>query len=84
VSTEIESDLIFSFTGRQLIIGYVGGAGLGTLAISIDDNDFPPLSQATGKEWTSPQLSHNEEHIVIIIHESGTTVNLDYIGIVTE
>lgn len=80
VSNEIDSDLIFTFTGRQLIIGYVGGAGLGTLAISIGDSDFE-LNQSTGREWTSPQLP-NTDHIVIIFHESGTSVNLDYISIV--
>jgi hypothetical protein len=83
VSTEVDSDLIFTFTGRQLIIGYVGGAGLGTLAISIDDNDFQ-LNQSTGREWTSPQLPETEDgHLVIIFHESGTSVNLDYISIIS-
>jgi hypothetical protein len=79
VSTEIESDLIFSFTGRQLIIGYVGGAGLGNLLISIDDQEFQ-VNQSTGQEWVSPQLP-DAEHFVIIVHDSGESVNLDYINI---
>lgn len=79
VSNAIDSDLIFSFTGRQLIIGYVSQAGLGALAISIDDSEFQ-LNQSAGREWVSPQLP-NAEHDVIIVHDSGASVNLDYINI---
>lgn len=79
VSNTIDSDLIFDFTGRQIIIGYLGGSGQGTLTIYIDDDEFQ-LNQSAGKEWTSPQFS-NEEHFVIIVHENGDSVNLDYISI---
>lgn len=79
VSNTIDSDLIFDFTGQQIVIGYLGGAGQGTLTIYIDDDEFQ-LNQSAGKEWTSPQFS-NEEHFVIVIHESGDSVNLDYINI---
>jgi hypothetical protein len=79
ISNTPDSDVLFSFTGQQLVIGYMGRAGLGTMTISIDDTDFV-LNQSTGREWTSPQLT-NEEHFVILIHETGASVNLDYINI---
>jgi len=79
VSNTIGNDLILSFVGQQIIIGYLGGPGLGSIAISIDDNDFQ-LDQSIGKEWVSPQFT-NTEHFVIIVHESGNSVNLDYINI---
>jgi hypothetical protein len=79
VSNTIDNDLIFTFVGQQIIIGYLGKPGLGSLTLSIDDNDFQ-LDQSAGKEWVSPQLD-NTEHFVIIIHESGASVNLDYINI---
>jgi hypothetical protein len=79
VSNTIGNDLILTFVGQQIVIGYLGEPGLGSMAISIDDDEFQ-LDQSTGKEWTSPQLD-NSEHFVIIIHESGDSVNLDYINI---
>lgn len=80
LSKTIGNDLIFSFTGQRIIIGYLGQAGLGSMAISIDDQEFQ-LNQSAGREWASPQFS-NEEHLVIITHESGQSVNLDYINVV--
>jgi len=79
VSNTIGSDLIFSFTGRQMIVGYLGAPELGSLLVSLDDEEFQ-VNQSAGKEWTSPQLS-NTEHFVIIVHDSGKLVNLDYINI---
>jgi hypothetical protein len=80
-SKTIGNDVIFSFTGEQLVIGYLDQPGLGSIAISIDDNEFQ-LDQSVGQEWVSPQLS-NTEHFVIIIHQSGNSVNLDYIAILS-
>lgn len=79
VSSTIDDDLIFDFTGQQIVIGYLGGSGQGILTIYIDDDEFQ-LNQSTGREWTSPQFTH-EEHFVIIVHESGASVNLDYINV---
>lgn len=81
VSNTIGSDLIFAFTGQQMIIGYLGDTGLGNLLISLDDQDFQ-VNQSTGREWVSPQLP-NTEHFVIIIHDSGESINLDYINVVS-
>lgn len=79
VSDVVGSDVIFSFVGQQIIIGYLSQPNLGSIAISIDDDEFQ-VNQAVGREWVSPQFA-NTEHFVIIIHESGASVNLDYINI---
>lgn len=79
VSNTVGNDAVFSFVGRQIIIGYQGGVGLGTIIIYIDDAEFQ-LDQSAGTEWVSPQLVVGE-HFVIIIHESGASINLDYINI---
>jgi hypothetical protein len=81
VSNMIGNDLILSFIGQQIVIGYLGEPDLGSMTISIDDDEFQ-LDQSVGKEWISPQLD-NGEHFVIIIHESGDSVNLDYINILS-
>jgi hypothetical protein len=81
VSNTIGNDLILSFVGQQIVIGYLGEPGLGSITISIDDDEFQ-LDQSVGKEWISPQLD-NGEHFVIIVHESGDSVNLDYINILS-
>jgi hypothetical protein len=79
VSNQVGSDVIFDFEGQQLVIGYLGGPGLGSLAISIDDDEFL-LNQSAGNKWVSPQFPAGE-HFVILIHEDGSSVNLDYIEI---
>lgn len=79
VSNSVDDDLVFDFTGQQLVIGYVGGSGQGLLTIYIDDDEFK-LNQSSGKEWTSPQYP-NEEHFVILVNEDGGSVNLDYINV---
>ncbi len=79
VSNTIGNDLILTFVGQQVIIGYLSGPDLGSITISLDDDEFQ-VDQSVGKEWASPPLD-NTEHFVIIIHESGATVNLDYINI---
>jgi len=79
VSNTIGNDVTFLFFGQQIIIGYLGEPGLGFISISIDDDEFE-VDQSVGNEWTSPQFI-DEEHFVIIVHESGDSVNLDYINI---
>ena len=79
VSNTIGNDVTFLFFGQQIIIGYLGEPGLGFISISIDDDEFE-VDQSGGNEWTSSQFI-DEEHFVIIVHESGNSVNLDYINI---
>ncbi|HET9915186.1 MAG TPA: hypothetical protein VFQ13_25065 [Anaerolineales bacterium] len=81
VSNAIGNDLTLSFVGQQIVIGYLGEPSLGSITISIDDEEFQ-LDQSVGKEWVSPQFGNNE-HFVIIVHESGDTVNLDYINVLS-
>ena len=79
ISTEIANSVTFTFTGKQVIIGYLGDIDFGTIAITIDDDEFT-RDQSNGSEWVSPQLTQGN-HSVVIIHESGDFVNLDYIQI---
>jgi hypothetical protein len=79
ISTEIANSVTFTFTGKQVIIGYLGDVDFGTAAITIDNDEFT-LDQSDGSEWVSPQLTQGN-HSVVIIHESGDFVNLDYIQI---
>lgn len=79
ISTEIANSVTFTFTGKQVIIGYLGDVDFGTVGITIDDDEFT-LDQSDGSEWVSPQLTQGN-HSVVIIHESGDFVNLDYIQI---
>jgi hypothetical protein len=79
ISTEIANSVTFTFTGKQVIIGYLGDIDFGTIAITIDDDEFT-RDQSSGSEWISPQLTQGN-HSVVIIHESGDFVNLDYIQI---
>jgi hypothetical protein len=80
VSNQVGSDVIFSFEGQQIVIGYLGEPGLGSLTISIDDDEFL-LNQSAGNKWVSPQFPAGE-HFVILIHEDGDTINLDYVEII--
>ena len=80
VSDIIGNAVIFNFEGQQIIIGYLGGPDLGSITISIDDEEFL-LDQSAGNKWISPQLP-NEEHFVILFHEEGDLINLDYVEVV--
>jgi hypothetical protein len=79
ISAEIANNVTFTFAGKQIIIGYLGDVDFGTIAITIDNDEFT-LDQSDGSEWISPQLTQGN-HSVVIIHESGDFVNLDYIQV---
>ncbi len=80
VSSGIGDDLIFTFTGQQIVIGYLGGSNLGTATVWIDGEESE-LDQSTGTQWVSPEFS-DDEHFVLIIHDGGASINLDYINVV--
>jgi hypothetical protein len=80
VSERIGNDVTFSVVGQQIVVGYLGGPDLGSITISIDDDEFL-LDESTGNKWVSPQLS-SDEHFVILFHEEGDLINLDYIEVV--
>ena len=78
-SLEIDDSITFKFLGKQIIFGYLGDADFGTVTITIDNVKYT-LNQSSGSEWVSPQLTQGV-HSVIILHESGDLVNLDYINV---
>jgi hypothetical protein len=81
ISDSMWSEATFRFTGRRLYLGYQRGRSFGIVTVLIDDQSYSFHEQAFDKIWRSPELSPGA-HQVRIIHESGASVNLDYIEIV--
>ena len=80
VSASIGNEASFSFTGQQIYLGYRRGRNYGTVTVMIDGQPYGFHQQAFGNIWRSPQLSPGT-HSVRIIHESGESINLDYIEV---
>ena len=80
-SNRIGSEASFRFTGERFILGYKRGRSFGTVTVIIDNESYSFHEQAFDLVWRSPELSSGD-HFVRIIHESGESVNLDYIDIV--
>ena len=82
-SNGIGNEASFRFTGEGFILGYKRGKSFGTVTVLIDGIDSQPYSfheQAFDLVWRSPELSPGD-HFVRIIHESGESINLDYVEI---
>ena len=79
-SAGIGSEASFRFTGQAFRLGYQRGKNFGTVRVLIDDQPYSFHEQAFGLVWYSPQLSPGD-HFVRIIHQSGESINLDYIEI---
>ena len=79
-STSIGNQAFFRFKGKQFRLGYQRGKSFGTVTVFIDDQPYSFHEQDFGLVWHSPALSPGE-HVVRILHESGESVNLDYIEI---
>jgi len=79
-STNIGSAASFRFIGDRFRLGYQRGTNFGTVSVIIDDQSYSFHEQAFDLLWNSPQLSPGD-HFVRIIHESGESINLDYIVI---
>jgi len=79
-STSIGNEASFRFTGTRLRLGYQRGKNFGTVTVIIDDQSYSFHEQAFDLIWRSPQLTPGD-HFVQIIHESGESINLDYIEI---
>lgn len=77
-SYDMGGEAFFRFTGTQLRLGYQRGKSFGTVTVLIDDQPYSFHEQAFDLVWRSPQLPPGD-HFVRIIHESGETINLDYI-----
>ena len=79
-SSDTGSEASFRFTGKGFHLGYQRGKTFGTVTVIIDDQPYSFNEQAFGLVWHSPQLPPGD-HFVRIIHESGESINLDYIVI---
>lgn len=79
VSTTIGSSIAFSFIGDQIILGYQTTDEAADMLVNIDGTELS-FAQEVDYEWYSWDLSFGT-HYVIVTHESGPTVNLDYIEI---
>ena len=79
-STGIGNEASFRFTGQQFRLGYKRGKNFGTVTVLIDGQPYSFHEEAFDLLWSSPQLSPGD-HFVRIIHESGESINLDYIEI---
>jgi len=79
-SGDIGNEASFRFTGKGFLLGYQRGKNFGTVTVIIDDQPYSFHEEAFDLLWRSPQLSPGD-HFVRIIHESGESINLDYIEI---
>ena len=79
-SNDTGSEASFRFSGEGFLFGYKRGRSFGTVTVVIDDQPYGFHEQAYHLVWRSPQLSPGD-HFVRIIHESGESINLDYIEI---
>jgi hypothetical protein len=80
MSTSIGNEASFRFTGEGFRLGYQRGRNFGIVTVIIDGQSYRFHEQAFDLVWRSPSLSPGE-HFVRIIHESGQSVNVDYIEI---
>jgi hypothetical protein len=79
-SFDAGSKASFRFTGKRFLLGYKRAKSFGTVTVIIDDEPYSFDEQAFDLVWRSPELSPGD-HFVRIIHESGQSINLDYIEI---
>ncbi|HSL47342.1 MAG TPA: hypothetical protein VK897_28135 [Anaerolineales bacterium] len=80
VSNTTGSTVTFTFTGQAIELFYQPGPSLGTITVTIDSLGGNPISQAQGGTWSSGPLS-NGTHTVVIEHESGGSVNIDWLRV---
>jgi hypothetical protein len=80
VSAGIGNEVSFQFTGQRFYLGYQRGRNFGIMTVMIDGQPYSFHQQAFDRIWRSPQLSPGT-HSVRLIHESGESINLDYIEI---
>jgi len=85
ISFEVGNSVDFTFVGEQIIVSYQVGPSLGSISITLDDEELPPLSQLNVNKteivyWYSKVLKRGT-HTIHIEHLSGGSVNLDSITI---
>jgi hypothetical protein len=79
-SPSIGNEASFRFTGQEVYLGYQRGRNFGIVTVIIDDQSYSFHEEAFDLVWRSPQLAQGT-HVVKIIHESGESINLDYIEV---
>jgi hypothetical protein len=79
-STGIGNEASFRFTGDGFWLGYKRGKSFGTVTVLVDNQSYSFHEQDFGLVWRSPELPSGD-HFVRIIHESGGSINLDYLVI---
>ena len=79
-STNIGDEASFRFTGKRFLLGYQRGKNFGFVTVIIDDQSYSFHEEAFDLSWLSPKLPPGD-HFVRIIHETGESINLDYIVI---
>lgn len=80
ISTSMGSEISFHFIGERFNVGYQRGRNFGFVTVMIDGQPHSFHEQAFDLIWRSPQLTAGV-HSVRIIHETGESVNLDYIEV---
>ena len=61
-------------------MGYKRGMSFGTVTVFVDDQPYSFNEEDFALVWRSPKLPPGY-HFVRILHESGESINLDYIQI---
>ena len=79
VSNTVGNYIAFSFIGQEMALGYQSSNNAGDMLINIDGSEVT-MTQLVGNAWFSQELERGTHH-VILIHQSGTLINLDYIDI---
>lgn len=79
VSDNLGNSVRFLFIGHELRVFFQGGSSLGTIRLTLDNASYD-LNQATAdsNEWVLT-ASNAGTHTVTITHQSGGSVNLNYI-----
>lgn len=80
VSRKTGNSLTFSFVGYRIALGFQGSDTGGDLKISIDGSE-EILAEELGAEWFSQELE-STMHYVVLTHESGAMINLDFIIVI--
>ena len=80
ISNSSGNEASFVFTGKRFYFGYQRGRSFGIVTVIIDDQSYSFHQQAFGNIWRSPELSPGT-HSVRLIHDSGESINLDYIEV---
>ncbi len=79
-STAIGNEASFRFTGTGFRLGYKRGENYGFVTVIVDGQSYSFHEEAFDLVWQSPALPPGD-HFVQIVHETGESINLDYVEI---